>query len=177
MQEIWKDVPWAADAYEVSNFGNVRTKKRTIVTKSGVKKLLKSHPVAQYIRKDGRVTVSIKCPWKTSPTRVSSLVADVFIGPRPNGFDICHNDGNALNNHVENLRYDTRTGNARDKIKHGTILRGSLNKTAKLSESQASEIRLMLKNGMYQKDIAKLFGVHQSLISKIKNGVVWSWLP
>lgn len=34
--------------------------------------------------------------------------------------DGCHNDGDPLNNAVENLRWDSRAGNFRDKIAHGT---------------------------------------------------------
>jgi hypothetical protein len=34
--------------------------------------------------------------------------------------DGCHNDGDPFNNAVTNLRWDTRSGNLRDKIAHGT---------------------------------------------------------
>jgi hypothetical protein len=47
--------------------------------------------------------------------KIHFLVADAFIGPRPDGLIICHNDGVAMNPHVENLRYDTRGSNMRDR--------------------------------------------------------------
>lgn len=43
-----------------------------------------------------------------------------FVGPCPDGMEVCHNDGNPENNRVENLRYGTRSDNMRDKRKHGT---------------------------------------------------------
>lgn len=48
------------------------------------------------------------------------IVAAAFIGPRPAGMEVCHNDGNKLNNAASNLRYDTRLANEQDKRKHGT---------------------------------------------------------
>lgn len=48
-----------------------------------------------------------------------SLVAEVFIGPRPPGLDIRHLDGDKLNNHVSNLAYGTRTENMMDEVISG----------------------------------------------------------
>ena len=47
------------------------------------------------------------------------LVALAWIGPRPDGMHVCHWDGDPQNNNVENLRYDTPSGNAMDTIRHG----------------------------------------------------------
>lgn len=49
-----------------------------------------------------------------------SLVAEAFIGTRPEGFEVCHNDGNPANNHVSNLRYGTRSENVLDEVSHET---------------------------------------------------------
>lgn len=48
---------------------------------------------------------------------VHSLVAEAFIGPRPDGLDICHGNNNASDPNVDNLRYDTRKANEADKIR------------------------------------------------------------
>ena len=50
---------------------------------------------------------------------VAHLVLTAFVGPRPPGKECCHNDGNKLNNAVENLRWDTRSENVRDIVRHG----------------------------------------------------------
>jgi len=36
----------------------------------------------------------------------------------PIKLNVCHNDGNPLNNHPDNLRYDTSWSNHKDKFKH-----------------------------------------------------------
>ena len=50
---------------------------------------------------------------------------------------------------------------------------GTAQGTAKLSDLEVIKIRSM--NGK-QKDIAAIFGVHQSLISYIKSGKIWPHL-
>lgn len=48
------------------------------------------------------------------------MVATLFIGPRPLGLEVCHRDGNSLNDRVENLYWGTRSDNVQDSIRHGT---------------------------------------------------------
>lgn len=50
---------------------------------------------------------------------VHGLVAEVFIGPRPEGLDVCHNDGDKSNNRASNLRYDTHSENQKDEVRAG----------------------------------------------------------
>ncbi len=50
--------------------------------------------------------------------KVHHLVAAAFIGPRPEGMVICHNNGDPLDNRVENLRYDTQAANIEDMYAH-----------------------------------------------------------
>lgn len=51
---------------------------------------------------------------------VHQLIALTYLGPPPLGQHVCHNDGNKLNCHAGNLRYDTPAGNVADQITHGT---------------------------------------------------------
>jgi hypothetical protein len=48
------------------------------------------------------------------------LVTGAFIGPRPDGMQVRHLDGNKLNNRTENLSYGTPSENQFDRTKHGT---------------------------------------------------------
>ena len=52
--------------------------------------------------------------------QVHRLVLTAFVGPCPDGMEGCHNDGNPMNSRLDNLRWDTRSGNHLDKRKHGT---------------------------------------------------------
>jgi hypothetical protein len=54
--------------------------------------------------------------------RVHQAVLLAFIGPRPEGMQGCHGDGNPRNNRLDNLRWDTREANEMDKLRHGTTL-------------------------------------------------------
>jgi hypothetical protein len=48
------------------------------------------------------------------------LVLLAFVGPRPEGMETRHLDGNPRNNSLSNLAYGTHTENMQDKIRHGT---------------------------------------------------------
>lgn len=90
-------------------------------------------------------------------------VAYTFLGPRPAGLDVCHNDGNPKNNSVENLRYDTRTNNNLDVLRSGRAWK-------KLTLAQMREIRKRVENGERGATLAREYGVSQTTISSIKLG-------
>ena len=48
------------------------------------------------------------------------LVLAAFVGPLPEGKEVCHNNGNPGDNRLENLRYGTKSENNLDRVKHGT---------------------------------------------------------
>lgn len=48
------------------------------------------------------------------------LILEAWKGPCPSGLVGCHNDGNPNNNHIDNLRWDTRSSNVIDAVKLGT---------------------------------------------------------
>lgn len=72
---------------------------------------------------------------------IHHLVLEAFVGPRPTGFQCCHNDGDPTNNHLENLRWDTAKNNMKDRDRHGRTRRGEMHCDAKLTETQVREIR------------------------------------
>lgn len=94
--EVWAPTPY--DDYEVSSLGNVKR-----VSTGRVLKPFRS----------GR-TGHLKVDLRGHRKAVHQLVAAAFIGPRPPGTEVCHNDNNPANNAVENLRYDTRSANVLD---------------------------------------------------------------
>lgn len=81
--------------------------------------------------------------------------------------EACHDDGNASNNRLENLRWDTPTNNHADKQRHGTQSQGEKHYRARLTTVQVIEIRLRFKNGDNQKTIAKDFGIGRDHVSRI----------
>lgn len=124
MNEIWRDVVGFEDAYQVSNLGRVRSKTRFVV-------MAASYKSAEHVsRRNGRLlrpgkaskgyfTVSLG---RGKSRTVHSLVAEAFIGPRPEGYEVLHIDGTRVNNCANNLRYGTRLENIMDAVNNGTWL-------------------------------------------------------
>jgi DNA-binding transcriptional regulator YiaG len=73
------------------------------------------------------------------------------------------------------LRWDTRSGNFSDKLAHGTDNRGEKSPVSKLTESDVIKIREM-RGTVSQSQLAKMFNIDQSNVSKIQSGHSWSWL-
>lgn len=102
--EEWRSIP--DSLYEVSNHGRVRSPRQVL------------KPFAHV---QGYELVSITYEHRPITKTVHGLVAAAFIGPRPEGLDVCHWDGDEANNVVSNLRYDTVAGNMADRLRHGTL--------------------------------------------------------
>lgn len=119
MAEIWKPVVGYEGHYEVSNLGNVRSVDRTVVYKTGQTRhykgrTLKLKPSHGYWR------VELSRNSKPTCFQVHRLVLSAFVGPLPEGKEVCHNNGNPGDNRLENLRYGTKSENNLDRVKHGT---------------------------------------------------------
>ena len=52
---------------------------------------------------------------------VHVLVLSTFVGPRPDGMEVRHLDGNSLNNSLENLAWGTHKENTQDAFVHGSF--------------------------------------------------------
>ena len=126
--EEWRPIPGWEGAYEASSFGRVRSVDRTIVVRNPGGVLGPRRFRGRVLRagriKNGYYLVSFTGPGRKREYRyVHDLVLLAFVGPKPAGLEVCHNDGTRDNNRLENLRYDTRQANAQDRWKHGTMLR------------------------------------------------------
>jgi hypothetical protein len=106
---------------------------------------------------------------------VHRLVLVAFVGPRPPGLVCCHNDGNPLNNRVENLRWDTYEANEADKLRHGTKLVGEQT-NAKLTEEDVSEIRRLAGDGVKHAELAARFGFTRQNIGAVIHRRSWRHL-
>jgi hypothetical protein len=108
------------------------------------------------------------------PWGIHVLVALAFLGPRPEGTQVCHNDGNVLNSHVENLRYDTPTGNSLDREAHGTLPAKDRHWNTRLTPEIVSEIRrLGALPGANHSQISRDFGLSRDYAGQIIKRRVW----
>jgi hypothetical protein len=152
---IWKDVVGYEGLYLVSDSGLVKS----LITG----KILKpsSHNF-------GYLHVNLYLDKKAKSWLVQHLVAFAFLGERPVGMMVCHNDGDPANNRLSNLRYGTQSSNMSDRVIHGTHNRGEKHGMAVLSDDDVLKIREELKTGVVQRRIAEKYGVSYSLITLIK---------
>lgn len=174
MTEIWKPVPEFEGLYEVSSLGRVRSLARQVkqMSRHGSEytmmrkgKLLKPGRAS-----NGYLTVTLG---RGNTRLVQHLVALAFLGPRPEGHLVCHNNGDRRDNRAENLRYDTHSANLVDRHDHAQR-RGQLaenyGRVAKLTLCEVCAIRT---DDRLQAEIAEDYGVSQSTISMIKSGNRW----
>ena len=114
-KEQWRSIP-SAPGYEVSDLGRVRGVDR-VVMRGGRPMRVRGRLLAPKMAgRDGRPRVQLG-----SATRlIHHLVLEAFVGPRPSGTEACHNNGDKLDNRASNLRWDTRSSNMRDTVRHGT---------------------------------------------------------
>lgn len=164
--EVWLFVKgWPG--YEVSNHGRVRSwcqprgwrKEPRILTggtdKDGYHKLILCRDgIRRHVRR-------------------AALVAEVFIGPRPAGLVVCHENNSRTDDRPENLRYDTQLSNIADQFRHGTRVRGGNGSRALLTESQAREA---LTSGEPAKAIAARLGVSPMTVYAIRARRIWRHL-
>lgn len=181
MKVKWLPVSGYEGLYEVSSSGLVRSLDRVVGGRWGDRSRTLPGRVLR-LRKEkkehGRKTVILyDGSGKTKTKRVHRLVLEAFVGPCPSGMEGCHNDGNPANNKLNNLRWDTRSANHMDRVKHGTHDRGERNPMAKIIPEKVIAIRtLYKKTEASQHDLADLFDLSQAHISRIVNMKRWAYL-
>jgi hypothetical protein len=101
------------------------------------------------------------------------LVLETFVGPAPQGHEAAHQDGDAENNALTNLRWMTHLDNMRQKHEHGTVVRGEAVNTAKLTEVNVLEIRRLRSLGWSYPRLARHFSVSIDTAWKAANRFSW----
>lgn len=171
MNEEWRPIPGHSD-YEVSDLGRVRSTDRWINYSDGRRHKHKGKLLHPGKIKEGYLIVHLGGKYKNR--KVHHLVALAFIGKRPFGWEVCHNDNNKLNNKPDNLRYDTRPANQMDRVRHGTSNRGERQGQAKLTR----EIVLAIRRDQTSSNVelGRKYGLTKSGIRLARIGKRWSWL-
>ena len=170
----WRPVVGFEGLYEVSSEGRVRSLRRE---RSGPHYsnggIIRERELRHWFTK-GYPCVSMRKDGGTFKSPVHLLVASAFLGPRPEGMETCHNDGNRNNPAASNLRFDTYEGNRADTYLHGTDRRGERNHSSVLTDEQVLAIRA---DARVQRTIAADYGIKQQCVSKIKRRLRWAHLP
>lgn len=175
--EEWREVPGWEGYYEVSNAGRVRSMERIVARSDGRTQRLAARVRKAQVQPDGRASLILCRDSAPRIALVHRLVALAFLGAPREGQEVCHRDGNPLNNHVSNLRWGSHSENMMDRVEHGTHNRGERHNMVKLSEGEVRDIRsLYAGGGLSQAALGKRFGVSQSLVHLIVSRRKWAWL-
>lgn len=107
-------------AYEVSNLGRVRSIPRTITGSDGIVRRRRGNILKPGTGTKGHQYVNLFNGGTKQTTKfVHHLVLVAFVGPRPDGTECCHNNGDPSDNRLSNLRWGTSSDNHHDMVRHG----------------------------------------------------------
>lgn len=119
-------------------------------------------PVVGYVGKGGRRLISIG-----GKTMLAAwVVCEAFHGPRPEGMQAAHEDGNPLNDTPANLSWKTPRDNSIDRFRHGTMRN-------KLTAEDVTRIRDRYDAGEQLQPIADDYGVTKQTIWHIGHRKTW----
>lgn len=163
--EEWRPVPGWEVAYEVSNWGRVRSKTRTLMVGRPGQRLHKGRVMRPKAAGSGYLAVGLSWEGRVVNKYVHRLVAHAFLGPPPAGIEVNHRNGDKTNNDVANLEYATSSGNKNHAFRNGL-------RPTKLTEADVREIRTRIHSER-QSDLAREFGVYESTISAVVRRRTW----
>ena len=165
--EEWQRIEFADDHYEISNYGRVKS-----FYGSGDGKILKCGNVR------GFQTLGIKVNGEKKQYCVHKLTAMFFI--KKDSSDqtvVIHKDWNKSNNNHNNLKWVTSEESYKrmhKRFHEDRKLAGHTVTNSKLKEEDIILLKTMLKKGVKQNVIAKLFAISEMQVTRIKRNENWA---
>ena len=104
------------------------------------------------------------------------VVAELALGPRPEGMQVLHRDDDKSNNWPDNLYYGTQTQNLADCKANGhfVAVRGEQKTNSILTEISVIAIRRLNEYGVARDVLSECFGVDLSIVCNIINRKRWT---
>lgn len=118
--EEWKDINGYEGYYQVSNHGRVRSLDREVPHARFGTMTRKGKEITQTKNEDGYLFLKLHRLGVATRRAVHQLVLETFVGPRPEGQETRHLNGDPADNRLENLCWGTPKENHADQISHGT---------------------------------------------------------
>ena len=102
---------------------------------------------------------------------IHTLIAYLFLGKKPVGYEVDHINNNRLDNRVCNLQYLTKSENNKKSYDSGNRnVSGFNNPNSKFSKEQFELVVKLLEEGKSYGKIVKLTGVGKGTVAKIAKG-------
>src|SRR5690606_24472254 len=96
-RETWRDVPGYEGYYQVSDLGRVKSLARVVPDRRVGQRSIPEKILKHGIRSGYESVLIQRRKIRTNRT-VHSLVAEAFLGPKPDGSNVCHKNGNSADN-------------------------------------------------------------------------------
>ena len=178
--EEFRDVPKFKGFIAASNMGRIYSQPRSVVkfsTLAGkvVTQKYEGRFLSQYTDKEKYCKVRFGIDKKKFSERVARLVLMAFDREPMKDEFACHNDSDPQNNCIENLRWDTQTGNMKDRLDRGLYKRGKDHHAATISTELVDRLQAGL---ISPSEAAKEYGYRYQHLWRIANGQSWKhrWL-
>ena len=165
--EEWRTIA-AWPKYEVSNLGRVRRAVPACNTWAG--RILKP-----YVHKTGYVSARVcgQTQHDKGTVLIHGLVAEAFLGPRPDGCEVNHINADKTDNRACNLEYVTPRQNMKHAMRLDLVRRGEQVANAKATTDQVRTIRELRAAGLKHREIAERVGLGRSNVANILCGSSW----
>lgn len=177
--EIWKNIKNFENLYQVSNYGRIKSLKRTLTDGRIWEERIMKTPLSS-----GYPSVSLRKDNVYFKIRVHTIVGHHFLKGYKKGYCINHIDGIKTNNHFQNLEWCSNA----DNIKHAYTNKLS-NAVDIMKESNSkSTVQLDLNNNLIQifdsaKDAAEFINCPLQTITRVcrgerksARGFIWKYL-
>lgn len=169
--EEWRPIADWPD-YAVSDFGRVKRIKKPYSGRGRVGAILKP----RYSTGVQYPAVNLTRDRRPQHWFVHRLVAHVFLGPCPDGYEVNHRDGDKGNPRLSNLEYVTRSNNLRHAFENGMMsAQGEKNTRAILSDGDIRSIRAEYTGAYGQcAALARRYGVSHATMQDIVHRRHWT---
>ena len=160
MKEIWKKIE-GQENYSVSNMGRIRNDVR-------------GNYLNGSLNGRGYLTTCIG----KKHYKFHRLVAEHFIPNPENLPEVNHLNGIKSDCKFTNLEWSTSSDNSKHAVRLGLKKgkKGITNPSVKLSEIEVLDIVQLSRKGTSQNELARIFNCHQTTISSIVTGKIWTEL-
>lgn len=121
--EEWRDMPGFENYYEISSYGNARSKERRYINKSGNIITKHSKVLKPILGSNGYIRYGVKLPNDTKVYKVLAhrMVALAFIPNVNNLPDVGHLDDIRNNNYVSNLCWTSKSDNIKKAVESNRL--------------------------------------------------------